>query len=199
MKLTALLVDIGDVIAFYDGESFPRYIVSNGGSLEKDREYFRKHKGSYDAGTLSDVAFWKGYVEYTGVRCTPADVKRKIRESFRIDQRVLDVLAKLRATGVKVIIASNIDENTLVGLRERIDFARLFDAAYFSCELRVVKRDPEFFRRIIVEQRLAPATTLFIDDLEKNLASARSLGIQTHHYTGYESFEKRVDDILTRP
>ncbi|HOH84195.1 MAG TPA: HAD family phosphatase [Bacteroidales bacterium] len=55
----------------------------------------------------------------------------------------------------------------------------LFDKVYLSFELGMRKPDTAFFKLILDENHLDPATTLFIDDSEQNLPPAQNLGIQT--------------------
>ena len=195
-KITVLLVDIGDVIAFYDVPSFTQYVTTRGASAAKDQEFFRTHKSAYDEGTLSDEEFWKGHVAFTGVKSTPKELKVKIRSIVRVDQELLTALGELRKRGLKIVLASNIDENTLRRIKELVDVERSFDGAYFSCEQGLLKRNPEFFRRIMAAEGFRPEEALFIDDYEKNLVVAEQLGIKTYRYTNYEHFRKHVNNLL---
>ena len=51
-----------------------------------------------------------------------------------------------------------------------------------SGEERLIKPDPAIFHRLLERYGLAPATTLFIDDIEKNVVAARDLGFHAHHF-----------------
>lgn len=55
---------------------------------------------------------------------------------------------------------------------------RYFDAVYYSHLIRLRKPDPEIYEYVLADAELTPAETLFIDDLEENVATARMLGIQ---------------------
>ena len=57
----------------------------------------------------------------------------------------------------------------------------LFDKVYLSFELGMRKPDTAFFKLILDENHLDPATTLFIDDSEQNLPPAQSLNIHTFY------------------
>jgi len=56
----------------------------------------------------------------------------------------------------------------------------LFDEVYLSFKLGMRKPDTAFFKLILNENHLDPATTLFIDDSEQNLPPAQSLDIHTY-------------------
>lgn len=57
--------------------------------------------------------------------------------------------------------------------------AYFFDRVYFSHREGLRKPDTEIFKRILDENALAPAHTLFIDDSLQHIEAAKSLGIQT--------------------
>ncbi|MBK8808149.1 MAG: HAD family phosphatase [Bacteroidales bacterium] len=55
----------------------------------------------------------------------------------------------------------------------------LFTIAWFSHTLHEKKPDLEIYKKVLVLGHLKPEETLFIDDLEENLAAAAKLGIKT--------------------
>ena len=61
------------------------------------------------------------------------------------------------------------------------EFDALFDKSYFSFAEHLEKPDPRFFELILDHEGLVPEETLFIDDTEKNIKVAKSLGIRTYH------------------
>ncbi|MDQ6764303.1 MAG: HAD family phosphatase [Bacteroidota bacterium] len=58
-------------------------------------------------------------------------------------------------------------------------FEVLFEKAYYSFEMGLRKPDADCYNFVLEQNNLSPATTLFIDDTEKNIATARMLGMQT--------------------
>ena len=60
-------------------------------------------------------------------------------------------------------------------------FGTIFKAAYFSHILHIRKPKEEGFRRIIQEQQLNPAETLFIDDSPQHIEGARRCGLLAYH------------------
>lgn len=61
------------------------------------------------------------------------------------------------------------------------DFNNFFIKAYYSQSLGLRKPYVASFQRIIQEQNLLPAETLFIDDTIKNIEGAKQAGLQTIH------------------
>jgi len=61
------------------------------------------------------------------------------------------------------------------------DFDALFDKAYFSYRIGLIKPDAAIFSHVIHDSLLEPSETLFIDDTLEHVKSANSLGIHAHH------------------
>ncbi len=59
------------------------------------------------------------------------------------------------------------------------DLNSLFEKAYYSFELGMRKPDTEIFEYALNDSILDPFETLFIDDLDKNIETARRLGMNT--------------------
>lgn len=58
-------------------------------------------------------------------------------------------------------------------------FAELFVHSYFSHFLHIRKPHPAAFQQILHEQQLIPQETLFIDDTERHIEGAKSVGLHT--------------------
>ena len=61
------------------------------------------------------------------------------------------------------------------------DFSKYFIKAYYSHELGLRKPYLASFQKILEEQKLLAAETLFIDDTAKNIEGAQKAGLQTIH------------------
>lgn len=68
-------------------------------------------------------------------------------------------------------------------------FDTIFKAAYFSHILHIRKPKAEGFKKIMQEQQLNPAETLFIDDSPQHIEGARRCGLQAYHLQDERSIE----------
>jgi putative hydrolase of the HAD superfamily len=59
----------------------------------------------------------------------------------------------------------------------------LFVRTFYSHEIGFRKPDREAFQYVLESENMKPAETLFIDDLERNVVGARSVGIQACRFT----------------
>lgn len=71
-----------------------------------------------------------------------------------------------------------------------------FDKCYLSYEMHELKPSPAIFERMIADSGVCPETTLFVDDGEKNIRTARDLGFQVYMPGPREDFRHLFDDML---
>jgi HAD superfamily hydrolase (TIGR01509 family) len=93
------------------------------------------------------------------------------------------VIETLHARGVPQYGLSNISHETIDStLAMSSAFGRLAGFVASGREL-VMKPDPAIYRIVCERFGLAPGDLLFVDDSEKNIAAARALGFDVHHFT----------------
>lgn len=62
-----------------------------------------------------------------------------------------------------------------------VEFSTIFLKTYYSHHIHMRKPDTEIYEFVINDALLNPENTLFIDDLEANINTAKKLGIKTLH------------------
>jgi 2-haloacid dehalogenase len=88
----------------------------------------------------------------------------------------VDVLAELRAAGVRLVALSNWSAEMFPFARERFDFLAWFEGIVISGEVGVNKPDPRIFEHLLERFEIEPAAALFIDDSPANVDAARAFG-----------------------
>lgn len=61
------------------------------------------------------------------------------------------------------------------------DFNSLFEKAWFSHDLGLIKPTAEIYNYVLNDASIKPQETLFIDDSELNIIGARNVGLKVHH------------------
>lgn len=118
-----------------------------------------------------------------------------------IPVKKLRSIKSLRERGIRTFALSNINELVMPYIRERLFAADglsetdYFEKAFLSYEMGLLKPDPEIFKEMIRQAGMTPERTLFIDDSELNVASARELGFQVYLAAPKEDFTHLVDMI----
>jgi len=62
-----------------------------------------------------------------------------------------------------------------------LQFEKLFEKVYYSCEIGMRKPNPEIFDFVIKENNLVVSETLFIDDSPQHIEGARNFGVTAWH------------------
>jgi len=94
----------------------------------------------------------------------------------------VELLAALRERGHRLLALTNWSTETFPVARQRFAFLDWFEDIVISGEVKLAKPDPRIFELTIQRGRLDPARTLYIDDLERNVEAARSLGFRAHRF-----------------
>jgi 2-haloacid dehalogenase len=104
----------------------------------------------------------------------------------------VEVLAELRGAGVPLYALTNWSAETFGVARERFGFLEWFEGVLVSGEERLIKPDPRIFRLLLDRFGLDPASTVFVDDSEANVAAARELGLDAVRFTGPERLRREL-------
>ena len=101
------------------------------------------------------------------------------------------ILREVRAAGYPTYALSNWSAETFDVTRRRYPFLDDMDGILISGEVGVGKPDPAIFRAFLARFGLTAGETLFIDDWDRNVATASSLGIVAIQFKG--AAQSRVD------
>ncbi len=110
-------------------------------------------------------------------------------------QPTVDLLARLRARGVRLYALTNWSQETFPLARERFDFLGWFEGIVVSGEEKLIKPDPEIYHRLIRRYAIEPARTLYIDDSLKNVVAAEALGMHGWHFQGADGLRARMLEL----
>lgn len=105
------------------------------------------------------------------------------------------LVRSLRARSVPLFLLTNMPTDVFAARLVRYDVLQVFDGAVVSGGEGVIKPSPEIFRRLLDRFDLDAAETLFIDDSERNVEGARSVGLHAHHFTGAEGLRGTLVDL----
>ncbi|KUO04579.1 HAD family hydrolase [Streptomyces caeruleatus] len=154
--------------------------------LDSFRDAFWAPREAYDAGELSDLAYW---AKVLGHHPSPRWLRTLIAADTAMwtgtDPFVLDTLYLARAEGLPMVLLSNAPAH-LSNVLNATDWRReLMDDALYSARLGLCKPDPAAYEHALAATGVDdPSRVLFVDDREDNCQAAAELGLRTLHYTG---------------
>lgn len=163
-----------------------------GGDLDTLRAAWLEHRPPYDAGQIDAADYWGRVAAAVGVEQLSAEEVTELQETddryfLRLDPDARALLHDLARSGTRLVLLSNASLSFGQAVR-RADWFEAFTLAVISAEERVSKPDREIYE--ILLEVLAhetggvarPGEVVFFDDREENVAAARSLGIDAHHW-----------------
>jgi len=95
----------------------------------------------------------------------------------------VDVLAELRAAGVRLVALSNWSAEMFPVALERFEFLAWFEGIVISGEVGVNKPDRRIFDHLVQRFGIEPGQAVFVDDSEANIDAAADLGFRAIRFT----------------
>lgn len=110
---------------------------------------------------------------------------------LRTKESTVHTMQKLKAAGYRLYYLTNIPADIMDELRQREWFS-LFDGGVASCDVHLLKPEPEIFTTLMQTCNLAYDETIFVDDTKANAQAAYNLGITGILYKNPKSFTRAL-------
>jgi putative hydrolase of the HAD superfamily len=157
---------------------------------------------AHERGEIGLPDFCNALSQYAGKRLSEEEV-RYAWLGFIVDvpQYKLDYILELRKQ-YKVYLLSNTNPSVFEWAQTAAfspagrPIADYFDKMYISYQIGITKPDPRIFEYALNDGGMTPIETLFIDDGERNTATARSLGILTYQPQNGEDWREALSRLL---
>ncbi|AGX87235.1 HAD family hydrolase [Candidatus Symbiobacter mobilis] len=94
----------------------------------------------------------------------------------------------------RVYYLSNMSTVHADALRRRFPFLQRFDGGVFSSAEHCIKPDPAIYLLLQDRYALAPADTVFVDDVQANVDAARALGWHAIHFTSAAQTQRILEE-----
>ncbi|OGN12511.1 MAG: hypothetical protein A3C71_01940 [Candidatus Yanofskybacteria bacterium RIFCSPHIGHO2_02_FULL_43_15c] len=197
MNFKAIGFDYGGVIAGIPGPEFEKMVISLlGVELRTFQDVYFEFNHLMNNNVLSPEDFWKKVTEELGVSDKHGDLMKFIKElpHHEINEQVLDLVDKLRASGYKTGLLSN---NTMVAANRfrEAGLVNHFDTVVVSAEIGYSKPHPKAFEIFIERLGVMAVELIFIDDTEKSLTVAKEIGFHPVLFTSYGSLLHTLESI----
>ncbi|MEM1398841.1 MAG: HAD-IA family hydrolase [Pseudomonadota bacterium] len=193
-----VVFDIGGVLLDWD----PRYLYRKIFVGDDDKmEWFLKTvvtpdwNAAFDAGKpMAD-----GIAELSAKHPDYADEIAAFRKRWpetldgAIDGTV-DILRSLKEGGVELHAITNFSAETFPTARKMFDFLNIFQTITVSGEIGIIKPDRRIFDLFSETSGVAPASAIYIDDMDYNIDAATALGFDAIHFTGPKNLRAALMD-----
>lgn len=107
----------------------------------------------------------------------------------------VEILKELKEAGCRLYALSNWNAELFNDTLDDFPFLQWFDDKVISGEVRLKKPDTAIFRLALDRFGLQPQEAVFIDDSEKNVKAAESLGIRSILFKSPDALRKELQDL----
>ncbi len=183
MNFKAIIWDLGNVLIDWN----PKYVFDKQIKDEEKRKYFFQNICTMDWNEAQDAGYpikqatedlvakhpdWKEHIEaYYGrweeMLGGPIEGTVQIYNDLK------------QTTDLKFYALTNWSHELFPVALQRYPFLHLFDGRVVSGEEKMRKPDPRFYKLLLDRYALKAAEVLFIDDNERNIRAAETLGIKS--------------------
>jgi putative hydrolase of the HAD superfamily len=194
-----VVFDLGGVVVSWD----PAAIIAGVFPDERRRALVREAIFSHpdwlelDRGTLPrEEAIARGAARAGLPESDIAQLLQAVPPSLVPFPDTVALLHRVKAAGHRLFCLSNMHFASIEHLERAHDFFKLFDGKVISCRLQLCKPEPGIYEHLLKAFALHPAETVFIDDVEVNVAAAGKLGIRTILFRDAVQCERELAVLL---
>jgi putative hydrolase of the HAD superfamily len=177
-----IVFDLGGVVVAYDRAALLAELYADPTLQATVRAVIDTHLewADMDRGTLSELDAVARAAARSGVAAAElARFLERMSVAWTPIPEMIDLLYRLRAKGHGLFCLSNMHPASTAFLERAFTFWDVFDGKVISCQVGLCKPEPAIYAHLLERYALAAPETVFVDDLEVNLAAAAAFGIQT--------------------
>jgi putative hydrolase of the HAD superfamily len=202
-EITQLLFDIGGVLGSNGWDREQRgEAVARFGLDGEDLQYRHEETvGAFESGQISLDEYLDVTVFWRQRDFSRDEFKRFMFGLSAPSADSLDVVRRLRQhirgrpTRVRMATLNNESRELNEYRIEHFGLCDLFDVFFSSCWLGVRKPTRQIYERVLGMTQVSPASSVFVDDREQNLAPARALGMKTILFTNAAQLARSLGEF----
>jgi putative hydrolase of the HAD superfamily len=194
-RLKAVVFDYGKVLSLPPTqEQWQRVSERFAKPLQEFQQIYWGHREELDRGTLDNAAYWKTVGRDCGFEIGDSEAEELIDQDntqwTNECAEVLELARDLHRSGYKTAILSNMERRMLKAMRQKLRWLDEFDTQIYSCEVGMVKPEPEIYHHCCKQLGCQPDEALFLDDKKVNTEGAKRAGMQSY------VFHSAADEVM---
>lgn len=193
-----IVFDLGGVVVDWSPE---RLMEEYPGNPEMpvalfERGFFQKYWQEYDRGMVDQTGIVKEMSRFASCPYAECwDFVEFVKHSLKDIPATQHLIKELSAKGYRLFCLSNMSVEYYDYLKDREVF-QYFDGQIISALEHTIKPEKEIFEVLMERYDVLPQESIFIDDLDKNIETARQIGFHTVHFTDKEKGIREIRDML---
>ena len=185
-RIKNIVFDIGNVVVRWDPDLIAArtFDGSGHGSDIKDAIFGDDLWLSWNRGERTEAEMKHAFAETLGLEAELLDrLFFHIKDSQDLNEDTVRLMRTLKASGFRLFALTDNVHEIVHYLKERYAFWDLFEHATVSAEVGVLKPSAEIFHHVLNTNGLHANETVFFDDVAKNVAGAKAVGIHSFVFT----------------
>jgi HAD superfamily hydrolase (TIGR01509 family) len=177
-----IVFDLGGVVVAYDRAALLAELYTDPATHAAVSAGIDEHLNwtEMDRGTLAEAEAIARAAQRSGVSAAElARFMERMAMAWRPIVETVELLYRLRAKGHALFCLSNMHPASTAFLERAFSFWDVFTGQVISCRVGLCKPEPAIYAHLLARYALTAPETIFIDDLDVNLAAAAPFGIQT--------------------
>ena len=199
MSVRNVVFDVGGVLLSWDPPTVIAQLHPDPAQQATIRRQMFEHADwhEFDRGTISEKDAAQHFANLTGLS---VDETRRLihatREALRPIAGTVAIVEDLAAAGVRLYLLSNMPVTTFEYLVPRHPFFAHFEQLVISGAILMIKPEPAIYKHLVERTGIAPAESVFVDDLLKNVIAARECGLHAIQFRDPQSCRAELRGYL---
>ena len=143
-------------------------------------------------GKITEDEFWNKTIQRNKWNLKIHHFKKAIRDNFDEVEGTREIIEKLKNKGYKLGLLSDHAREWIDYCNKKFDYHRLFHSTQYSFEVEYYKTDKKAFKLILKKLGEIPEDCLFIDDSEKNIQVAKSVGLNVIQFKNSKQLKREL-------
>ena len=207
LPIEVILFDLGNVILPFNHRQIPEKLLpfSQEGGLKDSQGIFSylfdSQKGTvslYESGKISSEEFFGSLKESFRLSLSFEEFVPIWNDIFVENEEVSEIIRCLKGKK-RLGLLSNTNALHFDYILPKFPIVMAFEKWILSHEVGFKKPAPEIFQKAMEWASVEPQRILFIDDLQKNVDAAVSLGMEAIHFISAGQLKEALDANLTSP
>jgi len=192
-EIKAIFFDLGNVLVKFDPDILVNELKDKGTFLpNKLIDYFMdsKEMNRYMEGKLSSSQFFEKTKRYFKLKVKYKEFYHAWNEIF-YDYPEMEKIVKTikeKYPKIKLVLVSNTNEAHFEFIKKKYHVLKYLDDIVVSHEVGKLKPNAKIYRQALKLGGALPKETIYVDDRQDLIDSARVMGIRALFFTGHKQF-----------
>lgn len=192
--ITTIIFDLSEVY-LHGFLGFDQLLNKRYGTKITQKDLFIQELELLFCGKISEEDYWKTLISKFSLSASAADLEKIVRGNFTEIRGVRKIIEDLKSNNYKLGLLSIHAKEWILYCETRFQYHKLFDHAVYSFDTKYSKPDIRSYKLIMDKFKAKSNECLFIDDSDKNLISAKKIGMATIKFKTARQLRKELRSI----